>query len=117
MDCLDLLCFVGEFQIFTKNFISLYFIYFIFGCAWSSLLHRLSLVAMKEGYSLVAVHGLLTAGASLVGEHGLGSFGMWDLPRSGSHPSPALAGRLFTPKPPGKPSLLCEQLLSLLEPP
>ena len=39
------------------------FIYlFIFGCAGSSLL---------QGLSLVAVRGLLIAGASLVAEHGL----------------------------------------------
>ena len=33
--------------------------------------HGLSLVVVSEGYSLIAVRGLLTAGASLVGEHRL----------------------------------------------
>ena len=33
------------------------------------------------------------------------------------NPSPALAGGFFPTEPPGKPSLLCKQLLSLLEPP
>ena len=43
---------------------------FFFGCAESSLLCRFSLVE-SWGYSLVAVHGLLIAVASLVAEHGL----------------------------------------------
>ena len=45
---------------------------FTFGCAGSLLLHGLlSLVAVSGGYSLVAVHGLLTAVASTVVGHGL----------------------------------------------
>ena len=44
---------------------------FIFGCAGSSLLHGLSLVAESRGYSLVVVCRLLIAVASLVLEHGL----------------------------------------------
>ena len=81
------------------------------------------------GFSLVAGHELLTAAASPVVEHGLqdlkASVGgkwaqqpqlhgwdvealllcrTWDLPRSGTeHPSPALAGRVFTAEPLGKP--------------
>ena len=65
----------------------------------------------------IAVHGPLTVAASLVAEHRLqtrrlsscGSRaqllrGMWDLPRPGLEPvSPALAGRLSTTAPPGKP--------------
>ena len=43
---------------------------FVFGCAGPVATHRLSLVALSMGYSLVAVHGLLTV-ASLVAEHGL----------------------------------------------
>ena len=43
----------------------------IFGCAGSSLLHGLSLVAVSGGYSLVAVCRLLVVGASLLVEHGL----------------------------------------------
>ena len=45
---------------------------FIFDCTGSSLLYvDFSLVAESGGYSLVAVHGLLIAVASLVAEQGL----------------------------------------------
>ena len=71
----------------------------------------------KWGPLLIAVRGPLTVAASLVAEHRLqtrrlsncGSRaqllrGMWDLPRPGLEPvSPALAGRLSTTVPPGKP--------------
>ena len=66
----------------------------------------------------IVVGGPLTIAASLVAEHRLqtcrlGSCGsraqllhsMWDLPRPGLEPvSPALAGRLSTTAPPGKPN-------------
>ena len=71
----------------------------------------------KRGPLLITVRGPLTIAASLVAEHRLqtrrlsscGSraqllHGMWDLPRPGPEPaSPALAGRLPTTVPPGKP--------------
>ena len=71
----------------------------------------------KWGPFFIAVRGPLTIAASLVAEHRLqtrrlsscGSraqplHGMWDLPRPGLEPvSPALAGRLSTTVPPGKP--------------
>ena len=71
----------------------------------------------KWGPLLIAVHGPLTIAASLVAEHRLqtrrlsscGSQvqllrGMWDFPRPGLEPVfPALAGRLSTTAPPGKP--------------
>ena len=71
----------------------------------------------KRGPLFIAVRGPLTIAASLVAEHRLqthklsncGSWaqlfrGMWDLPRPGLEPvSPALAGRLSTTAPPGKP--------------
>ena len=71
----------------------------------------------KRGPLFIAVHGPLTTAASLVAEHRLqtrrlsncGSraqllCGVWDLPRPGLEPvSPALAGRLSTTAPPGKP--------------
>ena len=44
---------------------------FCLGCAGSSLLRRLSLVAKTRGYSLAVVRGLLTAAVSLVMEHRL----------------------------------------------
>ena len=72
----------------------------------------------KQGPLFIAVCRPLTIAASLVAEHRLqtrtlsncGSRaqlfrGMWDLPRPGLEPmSPALAGRLSTTAPPGKPS-------------
>ena len=71
----------------------------------------------KRGPLLIAVRGPLTVAASLVAEHRLQTRrlsncgaraqslrGMWDLPRPGLEPvSPALAGRLSTTAPPGKP--------------
>ena len=67
----------------------------------------------KWGPLFIAVRGPLTIAASLVAEHRLSNCGsqaqllrgMWDLPRPGLEPvSPALAGRLPTTVPPGKPS-------------
>ena len=77
----------------------------------------------KRGPLFIAVRGPLTIAAPLVAEHRLqtrrlsscGSRahllrGMWDLPRPGLEPvSPALAGRLSTTVPPGKP---CSSLLN-----
>ena len=74
----------------------------------------------KRGPLFIVVRGPLTVAASLVAEHRLqtrrlsncGSraqplHGMWDLPRRGLEPaSPALAGRLPTTAPPGKPYIL-----------
>ena len=71
----------------------------------------------KRGPLFIAVRGPLTTAASLAADHRLqtrrlsncGSrakllHGMWDLPRPGLEPlSPALAGRLPTTAPPGKP--------------
>ena len=73
----------------------------------------------KWGPLLIAVRGPLTIAASPVVEHRLqtrrlsncGSraqllCSMWDPPRPGPEPvSPALAGRLPTTAPPGKPSI------------
>ena len=71
----------------------------------------------KRGPLFIAVRGPFTIVASLFAEHRLqthrlsncGSWaqllrGMWDIPRPGLEPmSPALAGRLSTTAPPGKP--------------
>ena len=71
----------------------------------------------EQGPLFIAVRGPLTTTAPLAAEHRLqtrrlsscGSRaqllrGMWDLPRPGLEPlSPALAGRLSTTAPPGKP--------------
>ena len=77
---------------------------------------------------LIAVRVPLTIAASLVVEHRLqtrrlsncGSWaqplhGMWDLPRPGLEPvSPALAGRLLTTAPPGKPRVYTFKLKIVL---
>ena len=82
----------------------------------------------KRGPLFIAVHGPLTIAASLVAEHRLqmhrlsncGSrahllHGMWDLPGPGLEPvSPALAGRLSTTAPPGKPLPFVYSFLSSL---
>ena len=74
----------------------------------------------KWGPLFIAAHGLLTVMASLAAEHRLQTRrlsscgpwaqllrGMWDLPTPGLEPaSPALAGRLSTTAPPGKPGQL-----------
>ena len=44
---------------------------FIFVCAGSLLLHGLSLVAVSEDYSLIVVHRLLIAVASLIAKQTL----------------------------------------------
>ena len=78
----------------------------------------------ERGPLFIAVRGSLTIAASLVAEHrlharrlsGCGSRaqllrGMWDLPRPGLEPvCPALAGRLSTTAPPGKPQA-CDFLI------
>ena len=71
----------------------------------------------ERGLLFIAVREPLTIAASLVAEHSLQTCrlsscgsraqlfrGPWDLPRPGLEPvSPALAGRLSTTAPPGKP--------------
>ena len=66
----------------------------------------------KRGPLPITAHGPLTIAASLVAEHRLSNCGSraqplrgtWDPPRPGPEPaSPALAGRLSTTAPPGKP--------------
>ena len=79
----------------------------------------------KRGPLFIAVRRPLTIAASLVAEHRLqmhrlsscGSRaqllrGMWDPPRPGLEPvSPALAGKLSTTVPPGKPQLFLKNEL------
>ena len=74
----------------------------------------------ERGPLFIAVRGPLTIAASPVAEHRLQTHrlsscgsraqllrGMWDLPGPGLEPvSPALAGRLSTTAPPGKPSFM-----------
>ena len=75
----------------------------------------------KRGPLFIAVRGPLTIAASAAAEQRLQTVrlsscgsraqllrGMWDLPRPGLEPvSPALAGRLPTTAPPGKPQVYC----------
>ena len=57
--------------------------------------------------SLVAEHRLQTRRLSNCGARAYLLRGMWDLPRPGLEPvSPALAGRLSSTAPPGKPKCL-----------
>ena len=54
--------------------------------------------------SLVVEHRFQTCRLSSCGSRAQSLRGMWNLPRSGPEPvSPALAGRLSTTAPPGKP--------------
>ena len=70
--------------------------------------HELSLAVLSRGCTLVAMHGLLIVGATLVVEHGLWGLqaqlpcGMRDPPQPGIQlVFPALAGRFPTTGPPG----------------
>ena len=83
-----------------------------FGCVGSSFLCEGSLQLWQAGAtlhrdaraSLVAEHRLQTRRLSSYGSRAQPLRGMWDPPRPGLEPaSPALAGRLSTTAPPGKP--------------
>ena len=57
--------FTYDFFPIQKLFIYYFWLHWVFTAA-----HGLSLVAASRGWSLVAMHGLLTAVASLIAEHG-----------------------------------------------
>ena len=94
-------------------FLIFLFIYlFIYGCVGSSFLCEGPLQLRQAGAtlhrgaqaSLVAEHRLQTRRLSNCGSRAQSLRGMWDPPRPGPEPaSPALAGRLSTTAPPGKP--------------
>ena len=104
---------------FFLNFIYL-FLYLFLAVLGLGLCARALSSCSKRGPLFITVRGRLTIAASLVVEHRLqmhrlGSRGsraqllrsMWDPPRPGLEPmSPALAGRLSTTVPPGKPQIL-----------
>ena len=116
-----------NYEIISYNFIygslifSAFFFFFFFYLFTAVLGLRFCARAFsscgKRGPLFIAVRGPFTVVASLVAEHRLqtrrlsscGSRaqllrGMWDPPRPGLEPvSPALAGRLSTTAPPGKP--------------
>ena len=93
------------------------FIYLFLAVLGLRFCARASSSCSKRGPLFIAVRGPLTIAASLVAAHRLQTHrlsscgsraqllrGMWDLPRPGLEPgSPALAGRLSTTAPPGKP--------------
>ena len=60
----------GQIPIHLPVFGVFFFFFFFSVCAGSLLLHRLSLVAVSDSYSLVLVCKLLLMGVSLVVEHG-----------------------------------------------
>ena len=102
---------------FFFNITLLIYLFLFYGCVGSSFLCEGFPSCGKRGPHLIAVRGPPTIAASLVAEHKLqtrrlsncGSRaqllrGMWDPPRPGLEPvSPALAGRLPTTAPSGKP--------------
>ena len=104
------------FCLFVCFLINLFIYLFIYGCVGSSFLRGPSLVAASGGHSLSRCAGfslsrplpLWSTGSrrslSSCGSRAQLLRGMWDLPRPGLKPvSPALAGRLSTTAPPGKP--------------
>ena len=109
------------FFFFNSNLLFIYlFLYLFFWLRWVSVsAWGLSLVAASGGHSSSRCAGLFTIAASLAAEHRLQTRrlssrgpraqplrGTWDPPRPGPEPaSPALAGRLSTTAPPGKPML------------
>ena len=107
------------------HLIFFFFNFYLFICVWLCwvfiAVEGLFPVVMSRGHSLVAVLGLLTAGASCVAEHRLSArgfytcgtqaylpWGTWNLPRQGTEPvSPVLSGKFLTTGPPkGSPYLL-----------
>ena len=122
------LSFLLELYSFRLSFIFFFFLFFLNFILFIYLWLCWVLVSVwglfsscgKRGPLFIAVRRPLTTAASLVAEHRLrtrrlsncGSraqllCGMWDLPRPGLEPvSPALAGRLSTTAPPGKPSFI-----------
>ena len=110
------------YQVPRRDLISYDFFFFIFIFYFLAVLGlrfcaRAFSSCGKRGPLFIAVRRPLTAAASLAAEHRLQTHrlsrcgsraqllrGMWDLPGPGLEPvSPALAGRLPTTAPPGKP--------------
>ena len=74
----------NSFKISASLLLFLLIIYFCLGCTGSSLLHGLCFSCGEWGCSLVVVHGLLLAGASLVAGHRLQVLGLKQLWQVGS---------------------------------
>ena len=114
-----------KYSFFFLIFYSYFIYFFIFGCVGSSVRARAfssyskwgPLFITVQGPLFIAVRGPFTTAAPPVAGHRLQTRrlsscgpraqplrGMWDPPRPGPEPaSPALAGRLSTTAPPGKP--------------
>ena len=104
-------------SLISFSFLILHFIYLFLAvlglrfCAWAfsscgewGPLFITVCVSLTVVASLVAEHRLQTHRLSSCGSRAQSLRGMWDLPRPGLEPvSPALAGRLSTTAPPGKP--------------
>ena len=108
-------------MLFLSDYILFLFMYYVCMYVWLCWVfvsvRGLSLVAASRGHSssrcvglspswpLVAKHRLQTRRPSNCGSWAKPLRGMWDPPRPGLEPaSPALAGKLSTTAPPGKPS-------------
>ena len=110
--------FFPVFFFFNESFFLSFFLSFWLCWVFVSV-RGLSLVAASGGHSSSRCAGLSLswplllrsrssrcAGSVVVAQRAQLLCGMWDLPRPGLEPvSPALAGRLSTTAPPGKPSL------------
>lgn len=59
--------------VFVASTVFVLYLVIIFGCPGALLLHKLFLVAVSTGFSLVVMCGPLVVAASLVAEHGLRS--------------------------------------------
>ena len=107
------------FNFFFNSYFIYLFISFIYGCVGSLLRATAFSSCGKRGPLLITVRRPFTIAAPPVAEHTLQTRrlsscgpraqllrGMWDPPRPGLEPvSPALAVRLSTTAPPGKPCL------------
>ena len=65
------------YQLVPMSFV--FFFFLIFGCTGSSMLHEGFLSLQQVGATLVAVHGLLITGASLIAEHRFQVHGLQEL--------------------------------------
>ena len=111
---------LGHMVVLCLAFFFFNFYLFIYDCVCLHFCARAFSSCGERGPLFITVRGPLAIVASLVAEHRLqvrrlsncGSRAqlprsMWDLPRPGLEPvSPALAGRLSTTVPPGKPLCL-----------
>ena len=112
----SLCSYILSFFFFFSFYLFIYLFIYLWLCCVLASVRGLSPVAASGGHSssrcaglspsrpLVAEHRLQTRRPSNRGSQAHSLRGMWDPPRAGPEPvSPALAGRLPTTVPPGKP--------------